>query len=65
MAKEDLRSRKPGLGMDLTSPNIGHVRPETKPIINEGLAPANNKPTQVIPGPGAVSPNSGPAGPEA
>ncbi|MCK5604334.1 hypothetical protein KAR91_20765 [Candidatus Pacearchaeota archaeon] len=67
MAKEDLRSRTPAFGMaPASSDNIGHVRPETKPIINAEVA-GRVSPNQIStsPSPGVVSPNTVPAGPEA
>ena len=60
------RSRVPAFEMaPASSDNIGHVRPETKPLVNQELAEANPKRTQVMPLPGVSSPNSVHAGPEA
>ncbi|KKL85894.1 hypothetical protein LCGC14_1950180 [marine sediment metagenome] len=61
------RSRTPAFGMaTASSDNIGHVRPETKPIVNAEVAGrVSPKQVQIIPIPGIISPDTVPAGPEA
>lgn len=67
MAEESLRSRTPAFGMATeSSDNIGHVRPETKPIINPEVAGGvSPKQIGILSSPGTVSPDTVSAGPEA
>lgn len=64
MAKHIQRSRDLGLNEnDRVAGMLGHVRPETKPIINQEVAGAvSPKQVGVDSTPGVISPNSVPAG---